>query len=266
MLESVVFQELRELAEIIVVDNGSTDTSHQIAQCVGGKLRVRIVDAPALANLSYARNVGAAATSADKLLFADAADELAPGYVASMTAALDAHEFVTSRVDSATLNADWLRPSHGPPWQADRVETFFGFLPAAGANIGIHRGVFERVGGFAEQLAGVEDIGLSWKVQQAGCSIHFVPEAIYRYRYRDTLAGLYRQTRDWGSSHVRLYRSFRGAGMPGRTLQEAFSEWTDVLRELLTVRNKTDLACLAVRTGYCVGRLQGSIRHRTIYL
>jgi glycosyltransferase involved in cell wall biosynthesis len=266
LLESLVSQVVAERAEIIVVDNGSTDGSRAIAESVAGLIPVRVVDAPQPANAAHARNVGVSAASGDKLFFVDADDEIAPGYLQAMSAALERHDFVTSRVDSETLNAAWVRAAHGTPWQAEGVDRFFHFMPGAGINVGVRRALFDAVGGFPEEFSGSQDIAFSWRVQLVGTPIRFVPEALYRYRYRATLGGLFRQARNWGASNVLLYRQFRPAGMPARSLREAAREWRDVLTGLARARSRTALAPLVVRLGYCVGRAIGSVRYHCRYL
>ena len=104
--------------------------------------------------------------------------------------------------------------------------------------------------------------------------LHFVPEAVYRCRYRDNLADLYRQTRWWGVSSSLLYQEFKGAGMPRsspaawpmrRPLVAAVREWLEILAGLLKARSKAELAPLVVRVGDCIGRLEGSVRHRVLF-
>ncbi len=266
LLESLVSQVVAERAEIVVVDNGSSDGSRSVAESVSGLIPIRIVDAPRPANAAYARNVGVNAAKGDKLLFADADDEVAPGYLEAMSAALESHGFVTSRVDCETLNPEWVRAAHGPPWQAAGVDQSFGFMPATGINIGVRRALFERVGGFSPEFSASQDVVFSWRVQLAGVPVHFVPQALYCYRHRATLRGLFRQTRNWGKSNVLLYRYFWEAGMPGRTLREAAREWRRVLTGLVRARSKAQLAPVVVRLGYCVGRLIGTVRYRRLYL
>lgn len=266
MLESLAGQELASPWEVVVVDNGSTDGSRAIAERFKNRMNLKIVDASDRYNASYARNAGVSAASADRLLFVDADDEVAPGYLRAMCAALESHDYVASRVDSARLNAEWVRAAHGAPWQVDGVAVFFGFMPATGINVGVRRQLFHRAGGFAEQYPGSQDIAFSWRAQLTGAQIVFVPDAVYRYRHRDSLWGLFRQCVVWGSSNVLLYRSFRQSGMPRRSTTTSIEEWGSVAGGLLRARGKAARAPLVVRLGYCVGRLKGSLRYRVRYL
>jgi glycosyltransferase involved in cell wall biosynthesis len=263
MLHSVRSQQVGEPTEIVLVDNGcGPDFAARVA-AVDGPLPVRIVEAHRRANASYARNAGVAAARGRKLLFLDADDELAGGYVAAMTAALDSHRFVAARVDSVSLNPEWVRRAHGDPW--DGVGVYFGFLPATGVNIGIDRELFQQVGGFPEDFPASQDIVFSWDVHLAGVPAQLVQDALYRYRYRDSLPGLYRQCRAWGYSNVMLYCRFREAGMPGRSLRDGLREWRGALSQAASARGWSDLAVAAARIGYCVGRFRGSVRHRVRY-
>ena len=268
LLESLAAQAaVPDSWEIVLVDNRSTDRSRRIAEQFAERLSSRIVDAPARANPAYARNVGVRSSAGHKLMFADADDELEPGYVAAMAEALEDHGLVTSRVDSTTLNPVWVRDAQGPPWQADGIGAFHDFLPAAGINIGIHRDLYDRLGGFPEDFAASEDIALSWTASiTERVQLHFVRSAVYRYRYRDSLRELFFQSLRGGSSSALLYRRFRDLGMPARSLKAALREWQSVLAGLRHAYGRAALAPLVVRLGYCVGRLQGSARHRVMFL
>jgi glycosyltransferase involved in cell wall biosynthesis len=267
LLQSLTQQTFQKSWEVIMVDNGSTDRCSSIAEKFLDQLNLKIVSASASINASYARNVGVGAASGQKLLFVDADDELGPGYVAAMAAALDSNEFITSRVDSISLNRRSVCDAQSLAWQENEVEIAFDFLPATGINIGIRRSLFESIGGFPEEYSGSQDIAFSWRAQlRTGIRIHFVPEAVYRYRHRDTIRGLYRQSCNWGCSNVLLYREFREHGMPGKSLKAALWDWKDAAVHLLRAHSKNDVALQMVRLGYCVGRLKGSMRYRVVYL
>ena len=253
--------------EVIVVDNGSrAGVVSRRAATHSACLPLKIVTASRKANGSYARNEGVKAAAGDKLLFLDADDEIEPDYVRTMAVALDADDYVTSRVDSVTLNAPWVREAQGAPWDG-RLIVFFGFMPATGINIGIRRRLFEASGGFPEEFPASQDIAFSWRAQlNTGVTIRFVPEAVYKYRYRESLWALYRQTVNWGRSNALLFRTFRNEGMPARPVKQALGEWSAVLRSLVSSRSKADLAPVVVRLGYCVGRLRGSVQYCVLFL
>jgi glycosyltransferase involved in cell wall biosynthesis len=266
LLESLCAPQTTEQWEIIASDNGSTDKSRTLLNRFIGRLPLTITDAAARPGPSFARNVGARVASGDKLLFIDADDEVAPGYVAALSDALNTHELVTSRVDSVSLNADWVRTACGSPWQIDCVPIQLDFLPAAGSNVGIRRGLFLRLGGFPEMFAGSEDVAFSWNACLAGAVVHFVPDALYRYRHRETLRSLLRQSSNWGRETVLLFRHYRGHGMPGRSLATAGREWRAVFQGLLCARGRAQSAHYIFRLGYCLGRIHGTIIYRVMYL
>jgi glycosyltransferase involved in cell wall biosynthesis len=266
LLESLTKQSLSEKWEAVAVDNGSSDGSVAILERYKDRLPLTVIHASERHNPSFARNAGARVARGRFFLFVDADDALAAGYVEHMTRALADHEWVTSRVDSTSLNPEWVFLAHGEPWQAETIAVFFDFLPATGINIGIHRSDYERLGGFSEAFSGSEDIAFSWKAYKAGLRLHLVRDAIYQYRYRDSTTALYRQAANWGRDNVLLYATFRSEGMPGRRWSVTLRDWKTAGQALLASRDGRSRARAAVQLGYCVGRLQGSLRYRVRYL
>jgi glycosyltransferase involved in cell wall biosynthesis len=266
-LEALAGQEFDGQWEVILVDNGSTDESRRIGESFAGRIPLSIVDAGDRVGAAYATNVAVRHSSGEKLVFVDADDVVAPGYLAAMVAALDRHAFVTSAFDHRTLNPEWVQDAHGPEWRdpANPLLPQFGVLPFAGGSIGILRSVLEAVGGFPEEFPRMYDIAFSWEVQRAGTTLHYVPEAVYRVRYRETLLGLLRQGYAGGSTAPLLYRRYRSAGMERRTIGEVLRSWARFARRLSGVRSRADLAPLMIQLGREVGRLRGSIRHRVFF-
>jgi hypothetical protein len=87
-----------------------------------------------------------------------------------------------------------------------------------------------------------------------------------RYRFRDSLWGLFIQTVRYGSGQVMLYRRHRCRGMPRRSRQMLFAELSKRGKTLLRIRSKGDLGRWVHETGYLVGHIVGSIRWRALYL
>jgi glycosyltransferase involved in cell wall biosynthesis len=263
-LEALAKQEYDGDWEVVVADNGSSDdTTRVVGEYAGRVPGLALVDASARRGQAYARNAGVRVAKGDALLFVDADDEVAPGYVAAMADALARHEFVAARFDSDTLNPGWVRGTR-QAFQVDGLSTGFDFLPfAGGGGLGIRRDAFERAGGFDEGYwRSGQDVDFCWRVQLAGASLHFVPDAVARIAWRGTLRGLYRQGRHYGRGEAYLYRKYRGEGMPAATTRAALGEWKTLFVRLPRLRTKAQAGNWLRRTGRKVGRMQGSLRHR----
>jgi glycosyltransferase involved in cell wall biosynthesis len=266
-LEALVDQDYEGRWELIAVDNRSDDHSRELVERFGDRLDLKLVEATEHLGGGHASNVGARHARAEKLVFVDADDVVAPGYLSAMAAAFEEHEFVTAAFDQETLNPSWVRAAHGPPWRDgdEPLVAQFGVLPNAGASMGITRHLFESVGGFPDDLPRMYDISLSWEVQFAGTPLQFVPNAIYRVRYRDGLIDLFRQGFGEASCAPLLYKRYRDAGMRRRMLPAVLRSWARLALDLARARTKADLAPLGVRLGRELGRLTGSVKHRVFF-
>jgi GT2 family glycosyltransferase len=269
-VETVLGRQLRALSEqrwtrpweVIVADNGSTDATVEVAQSLAAKLpQLRIVDASGRHARQYACNRGAQQAS-NAVVFIDADDEVAPGFIAAIGDALAEHPIVAARIDHEFLNTGWTLTGRSDA-QSDGLQDGFGFLPfGSGGTLGMRRDVFDRLGGFADDMDYAEDIDLCWRAQLAGIPIHFVPGAVLRYRYRPSLWAMYRQHRNFGRASALLYRTYRDRGMQARAGRAAFDEWVFIAKAALRIRSRTEAARWSRRVGRCVGRLEGSLRQR----
>ena len=197
-LDSLVTQRWSRPWEIVLADNGSTDASVQIFENYARRhpdLRMRVVDAGQRQGRNHALNVGIQAAEGRALLFCDADDTMAPGWLAAMGTALDRQDFVAARMDIRALNPEWTLAQRR---QAQERE--LGRLPhapycylGAGATLGFRRTVFDAVGGFDLAFACMEDVDFCVRAHLAGFTLQFVPEAVVNYRFRDDLAAIYRQ-------------------------------------------------------------------------
>ncbi len=267
LLASLAAQEASFPWEVIVADNGSTDRTRDAARAFGDRLSLEVVDAGERAGPAYARNVGAAVANARALVFLDADDEVAPGFVVAMRDALREHEVVAPRADRTTLNA-----GSGVTWrdwrfQHDRLPDTYGFLPfALGSGLGVTRRAFQSVSGFDPALPTGEDVDLSWRLQLAGFAIHLEPGAVVRHRFRRGLAEQYRQARGYGVGQAALYRKFGRQGMPRRGPRETLRDWVWLVTRIPRRPTWSNWAFWLNMLGYRVGRLQGSLRYRVLYL
>jgi glycosyltransferase involved in cell wall biosynthesis len=212
-LEALAREPRHSEWDILLCDNGSTDGTIALAESYRSRLpKLRIVTAGEHPGPGYARNVGAAQTRARWLAFVDADDEIAPGWIHAMFAALDAHAFVAGRFEATRLNSAAVLRTR--PLQQDLGLQDSGIgprLPHAGAgNMGIHRSVFQAVGGFDVDLGCLEDTDFCWRVQLAGVPLVFWPDAVVHVRLRSTMRRMWGQGRNYGAATAELEHRYAG--------------------------------------------------------
>lgn len=253
--------------ELLLVDNGSTDASVEVARSYADRLPLRILSATERAGGAYGLNVGVRAARAPAALFCDSDDEVGDGWLATMSEALRTHDLVACRHDVEALNPRWLRGSREPAFaEALPRLAFPPYLPhATSSAMGVARRVFDELGGFDETVAALHDTDFAVRAGLAGYTIHFVPDAVVRYRYRASPAGIFDQARAYAQDMALLQRRYvpAGAPVPGRRTW-LVEGWKPVLRALPRAGTRAGRARLAWLLGWQAGRYAGSVRYRVL--
>lgn len=269
-LEALELQRYGGPWEVVVVDNGSTDgTPDVVREAQVSMPNLTLVEEPRR-GIGRARNRGVEASSGEWLLFIDADDVVSEGWMEAMVSALADHPFVCGSVESAELNegaAERFNPFPSP--EDPGPKEAFDFLPfAPTGNLGIWRSAFEDVGGFQRLSGSGSDVDLSWRLLLAGYELHFQPEAVIHYRYRESVGATLRQSMFYAEAHPYLYSRFGRHGMPRPALGDALGEVRRLARlgirlpDLSRKRREQWLRDV----GNLLGRIKGSIRYRTLYL
>lgn len=150
-LSALATQTTRYPWEVLVADNGSRDDTLTIVKSFRDRIkRLAVIDASARRGAAYARNTGAKAAAGESLLFCDADDVMAEGYVEAMGRALEANPFVACRYDFRRLNTSWLAAARGARGEGQEEGLAGGYchptLPYAGAGgLGIRKSVHDAV-------------------------------------------------------------------------------------------------------------------------
>ena len=262
-LQALAAQHVTRPWEVIVVDNGSTDATTQVARSFHDRLPGLQVVSEHRRGRHHACNTGVGATTARSVLFVDADDEVHPGYVEAMADALENSVVAASAFDHERFAVG--RPAVGLV-QVTGLADGFGFLPfAGGGSLGVRREAFLAVGGF-HTVPFAEDVDLSWRLQLAGYEIAFVPEARIAIAQRQDLRSMFRQHRRFGQAQAFLYLRYAASGMPRRGVGAAAAEWGRSLLGLLASRDRGQRSRAVRRLGRNIGRLIGSVRVRVVYL
>ena len=268
-LEALAQQHWCEPWEVIVSNNGSTDETLAIVEQYQEKLpNLRIVDSSDQPGAAHARNIGASAAAGVVLAFCDADDEVAPGWVAAMGEALSKYDFVACKREYNKLNEPWTL-KYRTLTQLNGLQEYRypPYLPhASGSTLGVRRSIHEAIGGFDETMLRLQDTDYCWRIQLAGTQLHFVPDAVFHYRFRDTIGGLFHQGRLWGEYNVLLYKKYRPLGMPKLSPKASVRSWVRLLKLFPQCFSKEDRAKLVTVLARRIGRLQGCIKYRVLAL
>jgi len=191
--------------EILVIDDGSSDRSTEIAQQFP-KVALHQIEH---SGLSAARNYGAEQSSGEILLWLDDDAYATPQWLSYL-----ALEFLNSNCAAAG------GPSITPPSSGGKKDHYLEQAPGRprpvmindllaehlpGCNFALHRSVFEKIGGFDPQFKSAgDDVDYCWRIIDAGEAIHFVPGAVVWHEARQTLSAYLRQQKGYRNAEKLL--------------------------------------------------------------
>ncbi|MBD8516604.1 MULTISPECIES: glycosyltransferase family 2 protein [unclassified Plantibacter] len=261
-LDAILAQATDLPIEIIVADNGSTDTTAELVQTFHAHDdRVRLVSAHGTIGINHGRNVGIRAANGQYILLCDADDLVQPGWLAGHAQAFTQGALCVGGGVEFTLD-DGTVIDHIPG-----VVTVNWDVPSPiGANCGFRREVFDGIGGFDESFrGGGDETDFFWRAHAAGFPTTAVPDALVSYALRSKLSDVARQFFGYGLGTVALYVAHRTWGMPRSRWWQAPVVIAIAAAQLVAPdprRRRKAVERIAVRAG----RLVGSVRHRTMYL
>lgn len=198
----------REKLRVIVVDDGSSDDSPQVAKQFGALL---VPSGGTGRGPAAARNMGASVASGEILAFIDSdctaskewLGELIPvfnnpalaavgGQVDGMRteSAVDRYEAVMS---SLSLGSRERIGSSGS-------DTFY--LPSC--NLLVRRSAFKGAGGFKDGMHVGEDVDLTWRLRDKGWTICYLPAGNVLHEHRSSLRSFMSRRFDYGTSEGML--------------------------------------------------------------
>lgn len=262
-LEALARQECSENWEVVIVDNGSTDGTREVAERYRSRLpQLLFVEASERRGAAYARNTGVRAANGENVAFCDADDEVGEGWLQAVVRALADHQAIAFRVDAAKLNRyageRTIRQSDGL-----QLYTYPPYLPYSGGTIAMRRGLFLQLGGFDETMLACEDADLCWRVQRAGVPLFFARDAVIHVRLRTSILGMCRQARLWGEYNVALYKKYRPFGMPPLPRLQGLRNLIGTFRRFPRLARRRTRSEWLWEANWMTGRLIGSLKYRT---
>jgi GT2 family glycosyltransferase len=221
----------RDRFEVIIVDDGSTDDTSQIA---GAHPGVQLIRKDINSGPAAARNTGIAVAKGEIIASIDDDAVADPRWLERLVEPFDAPEVTVAGGRTFAYKTDSLAErylsaigsgnpaplafgtSNHPLWR------FWAYLKSMFSPISIVAGPTEvqavytlnaayrisalkAVGGFDETLFYDEDSDMATRLRQRGAHIIFIPDAIVHHRHRESLRKLIRQTYRNAENTVRYY-------------------------------------------------------------
>lgn len=270
--------------EIVIVDGDSEDGTKQVIQRTvsergnhyplgkahrHGATHVMVLDNPSR-SAPAAMNIGLRHARGDIIIRVDGHCEIPPDYVRRCVKALEATgadcvggalltigETEVARSIAAAQSSIFgvggaaFRTGHGGPRYVDTV--------AFGA---YRRQVFERIGGFDEELIRNQDDEFNLRLTQAGGRIWLDPSIRSVYYSRSSLGRLWRQYFQYGLYKVRVIQK-RGAVPALRSLAPPLFVFGMLCSMLLAIASNQSAWVLATGGSYAVANLSASFRVAT---
>jgi GT2 family glycosyltransferase len=193
--------------EVIVVDDGSTDRSAEIA----AEHRFRVIKTENR-GLSSARNTGLNAATGEIVAYLDDDARPDPHWLSFLACSF----LTTSHVGIGGPNiappgdgavAEAVANAPGGPVHVLLSDDEAEHLP--GCNVGFRKSALEAVGGFDERfrVAG-DDVDVCWRLRERGWTLGFNPAAMVWHHRRGSVRAYWRQQRGYGQAEALLERKW----------------------------------------------------------
>jgi O-antigen biosynthesis protein len=207
-------------AEVIVVDDGSTDDTAAIAR----QFHFRLLST-AHGGLAAARNTGLEAATGEIIAYVDDDAWPDPHWLKYLALTFDYESCAAVggpniRPPPDGAIADSVANAPGGPIHVMLTDTEAEHVP--GCNMAFRKAALQAIGGFDPRFrtAG-DDVDVCWQLQAAGLKVAFSPAAVVWHRARKTLSAYWKQQSGYGKAEallaVKWPDKYNGAGHPNWT-------------------------------------------------
>ncbi len=217
LLDSLTMQLIKSHMEVIVVEDGSTETcEHEIAH-FANQLDIKYIyqdnTGPGLA-----RNKGAEHARGEYLLFFDSDCVIPSDYFNKIIGHLEvedldcfggpdkAHTFFSPIQKAISYSMTSILTTGGIRGGKRKLDKFY----PRSFNLGVKRELFNKLGGFSDMRFG-EDLDFSLKAHKSGMKIGLVSDTFVYHKRRTTFKSFFKQVFNSGAARVELTHRHKGS-------------------------------------------------------
>ncbi|MEE9372627.1 MAG: glycosyltransferase [Saprospiraceae bacterium] len=206
--------------ELIIVDDGSTDNTASWVENYASSYPIHYIRQKNQGP-GAARNLGMSIAKGTYFIFVDSDCILPPDYIYKIDTYLEQYH------PDAFGGPDTYHPSFSPFLKAVNysMTSFIGTGGTRGSkksvtkfyprsfNMGFHRDVFEKIGGFNALRHG-QDMDYSARIYKAGYSVQLIPDAYVYHKRRTSIWKFFKQIHNWGVTRINLASLYPGMLRP----------------------------------------------------
>ena len=226
-IEALLAQDYpQSLLQIIIADNGSTDHTQEIIR----SFPVEMVIEPKTGSYN-ARNLALPLARGEIIAFTDSDCVPESDWLSCLIRGFEdprvvgcggkIEDFIGTGWVQSYSNRHVLRQDQALA-ESTRPHPYI-----IGANMAYRREVFSEIGTFDGRFISGGDTDMSWRVQQAGYLVRYVPEAVVHHFHRASVDGLYGQYFRYGiGRHCLTYKHLKKTG----DQKYAYTVWRSIQR------------------------------------
>jgi len=207
MLASVARQSLGDWEHCLVDDHSGDPAIRELLDAAAaGDPRVQVRYRDRQGGIVATTNDALAMATGDYVAFLDHDDELSPGALEAMAAAIEQHpgvDYLYSDEDKIDAKGRHFRPFLKPGWSPDRLRSQ---MYMAHFRV-IRRGLVEELGGLRSGFDGSQDWELALRIAERSNRIVHVPEILYHWRTAPGSAAGATEAKPW--AHEAALRAVR---------------------------------------------------------